>query len=99
MIKRLVKLSFQPDKTADFVHIFETSKAAIRAMPGCLHLELLNDTAAPHIFFTLSHWASETDLNAYRDSELFQTTWAKTKALFNDKPQAWSTHCISTVTD
>ena len=96
MIKRLVKLSFQPEHTATFVDIFETSKAAIRQMPGCLHLELLRDTAAPHVFFTLSHWASEADLNAYRHSDLFQTTWAKTKVLFNDKPQAWSTQVVST---
>jgi heme-degrading monooxygenase HmoA len=40
--------------------------------------------------FTVSIWESEDDLNAYRNSELFENTWAKTKVLFNDKPEAWS---------
>jgi hypothetical protein len=30
-------------------------------------------------------------LENYRNSDLFKTTWAATKALFNDKPMAFST--------
>ena len=30
------------------------------------------------------------DLENYRNSALFKNVWAKTKVLFNDKPQAWS---------
>lgn len=95
MIKRLVKLTFQSDKTDAFITIFETSKRAIRQMEGCQHLELLRDVAHPNVFFTLSFWTDEAALNAYRDSDLFKTTWAKTKALFSDKPQAWTTNMVS----
>jgi hypothetical protein len=95
MIKRLVKLSFQIDKVAAFCEIFENSKDLIRQMPGCQHVELLQDAAQAHIFFTLSLWDTEGDLNAYRNSELFRTTWAKTKILFSDKPMAWTTHLVS----
>lgn len=95
MIKRLVKLTFQADKTDDFLAVFESSKNLIRQMKGCQHLELLRDVATPQVFFTLSYWESEADLNAYRDSELFKTTWAKTKILFSDKPQAWSVEVTS----
>ena len=95
MIKRLVKLTFQSDKTDDFITIFEESKNLIRKMPGCQHLELLRDAAKLEVFFTLSFWENEDALNAYRDSELFKTTWAKTKVLFADKPQAWTTNMIS----
>ena len=95
MIKRLVKLTFQTDKTDDFIHIFETSKTHIRAMSGCQHLELWRDIAQPTVFFTLSHWDTEGSLNDYRKSELFGRTWKKTKILFADKPQAWTTEMLS----
>ncbi len=42
------------------------------------------------MFFTFSVWTSAEHLDAYRNSELFRTTWARTKALFAEKPQAWS---------
>jgi heme-degrading monooxygenase HmoA len=99
MIKRLVKLTFQPDKTDEFIHIFETSKNKIRAMSGCQHVELLRDAKTSNIFFTLSLWDTEASLEAYRHSDLFRTTWAKTKALFSDRPAAWTTTMISTVAD
>jgi quinol monooxygenase YgiN len=95
MIKRIVKLTFQADKIDDFKEIFEQSKNAIRKREGCHHVELLQDIAQPHVFFTLSYWENEAALNAYRDSKLFETTWAKTKALFSDKPVAWSVNVIS----
>jgi heme-degrading monooxygenase HmoA len=95
MVKRLVKLTFQEDKIEDFKEIFESSKNKIRAMEGCQHVELLNDISKTNVFFTLSLWDTEGSLNHYRDSELFKTTWAKTKILFSDKPVAWSTEILS----
>jgi heme-degrading monooxygenase HmoA len=95
MIKRLVKLTFQADKTDAFIDIFDTSKDKIRAMSGCQHVELLRDATTPNVFFTLSLWDTEGALEAYRQSELFRTTWAKTKILFSDKPAAWSTRVIN----
>ena len=93
MIRRLVKMTFQPDKTDDFIAIFEESKMKIRAMPGCHHLELWRKD---NIFFTYSIWEDEHALNHYRFSELFKTTWAKTKALFAEKAEAWSLEVQST---
>ena len=95
MIKRLVKLTFQEDKIEDFKEIFETSKNKIKAMEGCEHVEVLQDITHPHVFFTFSIWDTEGSLNKYRESELFKTTWAKTKILFSDKPAAWSTEVLS----
>ncbi len=80
-------MTFQPDKTEDFIAIFESSKLKIRAMEGCWHLELWR---RDNIFFTYSIWESEAALNDYRHSELFKDTWSRTKALFADKPEAWS---------
>ena len=90
MIVRIVQMTFQEDKITDFILLFEERKSKIRNFPGCLHLELWQDTQQPQIFFTYSHWATETDLDHYRFSAFFKDTWGKTKALFAQKPQAWS---------
>ena len=91
MIKRIVKLSFHPEHVPTFLSIFAESKSKIVAMPGCHSVALLRCTEPDFVFFTYSYWDSEEDLNAYRHSELFRRTWAKTKILFNDRPLAWST--------
>lgn len=90
MIKRIVKLTFREEETENFIQIFKESKENIRARNGCRYLELLRGKRNPNIFFTYSFWDSEDDLNAYRHSELFIATWAKTKVLFAAKPEAWS---------
>ena len=90
MIKRIVRMTFQKDKIEDFKKVFEESKAFIRAFEGCHHLELWQQTDQPNVFFTYSMWESEDHLNQYRHSDLFKTTWARTKPLFEDKPSAWS---------
>jgi heme-degrading monooxygenase HmoA len=95
MIKRIVKLTFQEDKTDDFIQIFEESKDKIRAMSGCQHVEMLRAVEPDNVFFTFSIWDSEVHLNAYRNSELFGSTWKKTKALFSDAPQAWTVDLLS----
>lgn len=90
MIKRVVKMSFLPEKCDDFIALFEEVKQHIRNREGCLRLELLREVEDSNIFFTYSFWNSEEDLNNYRHSDLFKATWIKTKAMFNDRPQAWS---------
>jgi heme-degrading monooxygenase HmoA len=95
MLIRYVRMTFQEDKTDEFQEIFNTSKDKIKAMEGCKYLELLRDINQPNTFMTHSHWESETDLNNYRDSEFFKTTWAKTKALFAEKPLAFSVESVS----
>lgn len=95
MIRRIVKLTFQEDKIEDFKQIFLDSKEKIVNMEGCHSVDLLQHKNQPNIFFTYSFWNSEADLNNYRHSELFGKTWKKTKALFSDKPEAWSTEFIA----
>lgn len=94
MIKRIVKLTFQEALVPDFLAIFEESKDEIRAFDGNLHLELLRDVKDKNVLFTLSHWQSEQALDNYRHSAFFKSTWAKTKALFSDKPAAWSVEVV-----
>jgi heme oxygenase (mycobilin-producing) len=90
MIKRIVKMSFHPEKVGQFTEIFETNWQKIRSFEGCSHVELLQDENNSGIFFTYSLWLSEEHVNRYRDSELFAQVWGATKKLFNAKPEAWS---------
>jgi len=90
MIVRIVKMSFEENKIEDFLKNFHQNKEKIRDFKGCLFLELYQEKDNPNVFFTYSYWDSEIDLNNYRKSELFIRVWAKTKAMFNAKPEAWS---------
>lgn len=90
MLVRIVKLSFEPAKIKEFLTNFEMVKEKIRNFDGCQFLELYRDQNDTNIFFTYSYWNTEDDLNNYRHSELFKAVWAKTKPLFNAKPEAWS---------
>lgn len=90
MIKRFVKMTFKPENIERFKDIFKASKDLISAMEGCQHVELLQDINNPCVFFTLSIWDDSKYLEAYRQSELFEGIWAKTKILFDAKPEAWS---------
>jgi heme-degrading monooxygenase HmoA len=95
MIKRIVKMTFREDMVEAFIcEVFEHSKDHIRAFSGCRSMELLQKTDESNVLFTLSVWESEAALAAYRHSELFKTTWAKTKALFAEKAEAWSVRVI-----
>lgn len=88
MIVRLVRMSFQTDQIETFRSLFIERRNLIRNFPGCLHLELWQDNYQKNVFFTYSIWNSEADLNTYRHSDIFQDTWAKTKILFSEKPEA-----------
>jgi quinol monooxygenase YgiN len=90
MIKRIVKMSFRPEKVEEFKSIFQENWHFIKAFQGCKHVELLQDNTKEFIFFTYSLWESKEQLDAYRNSELFARVWGATKILFNDKPEAWS---------
>jgi len=90
MFVRIVKMSFNPSKIDIFVENFNKNKEKIRNFNGCRLLELYRDKNEPTIFFTYSYWESEAHLETYKNSELFKSVWAKTKILFNNKPEAWS---------
>ena len=90
MFVRIVKMSFQKKYIEDFLQMFEQKKKLIRNSLGCKLLELYQDKNNPEIFFTYSYWDTENDLENYRNSDLFKTTWKQTKSYFNNKPEAWS---------
>lgn len=83
-------MHFRTENVAAFIGIFEESRLKIAGFEGCHQVELLRDKRQPDIFFTYSLWESEVYLEQYRQSELFKGVWARTKALFAEKAQAWS---------
>ncbi len=90
MVVRVVKMTFKPEHTGRFRLLFDGWKERIRAFPGCMHLELLNDVDDPRIFFTYSHWQRVADLEAYRNSDVFGEVWPTVKPLFVAPTEAWT---------
>ena len=90
MLIRIVRMTFREDEVDNFLAVFNKSKSRIRNFEGCNHLELHKDYNKDNVYITYSHWDSEDALNNYRHSELFAGVWADTKALFADKPVAYS---------
>lgn len=86
-------MEFTDEGIAEFLQVFDEVKLKIAAFPGCQHLELVQGLE-PNIFFTISRWSEESDLEKYRHSDLFKATWKKTKALFRARAQAWSSHSL-----
>lgn len=94
MFVRIVKMRFQEDKIDIFLEKFNAIKENIRHFEGNQFLELYQDKNDNRIFFTYSYWNTEEDLENYRKSDLFNEVWTFTKALFSDKPEAWSVNKI-----
>lgn len=90
MVKRIVKMTFKPESVDVFIDIFERYRQHIRAAEGCVHLELWRQEKEGNVFFTYSHWEHPDFLEKYRQSAVFAEVWPQTKALFADKPEAWT---------
>ena len=90
MLLRTVRMTFHPDKVDDFLALFEDARPKIRGVDGCEHLELWQDARFPNVLSTFSRWQSREHLETYRRSDLFESTWARTKPLFAAAPTAAS---------
>ncbi|MEZ4954926.1 MAG: antibiotic biosynthesis monooxygenase family protein [Saprospiraceae bacterium] len=97
MIKRIVKMTFRPEAVPAFLEDFETIKNKIRNIEGCQHLELWREVDGSNVLFTYSHWKSEADLNAYRQTDLFKSVWKRTKEKFAQRAEAWSVEVESEI--
>ena len=90
MITRIVKLPLDPKHARAFELLFLEKVGIIKGSPGCYTVELKQSISQPGLFFTISTWASEDDLNNYRNSSVFGTIWPTVKNWMIDKPEAWS---------
>ena len=87
-------MTIRTEEIDRFVQLFEVHREAISSMPGCLGLKLHNQTEPTGVFFTYSIWQSESDLERYRKSPLFQSIWPQVKALFHCPAEAWTVNEI-----
>jgi hypothetical protein len=87
-------MHFREDGRDAFLKIFRDTHLQIRASNGCLNLELLQDASDASLFMTYSHWENAGSLENYRQSALFKKTWAATRVLFDQKPEAWSMEAL-----
>lgn len=93
-VQRIVKMTFQHDKSDGFEKFFSEIKSQIEDQPGCEGVKLLRDIGNSGIFFTFSTWKDQAALDAYRQTELFGQVWPRVKEWFAAKPEAWSTELI-----
>lgn len=89
-ILRIVRMEFTEDTLTAFEQLFDTYKSQIRRRPGCRSLQLHRDADHPWVRYTYSVWDNASDLESYRQSELFAEVWPATKQLFGGKPRAYS---------
>ena len=90
MITRIVRMKVAPENVTTFQNYFKESFTKIRNFSGCCDLSLHTDINDKGVVITFSRWESEAHLNAYRDSDVFKSTWEKVKSLFIAKPEAFS---------
>lgn len=97
MIIRIVKMTFQPEETANFLAFFEPFKEQIRHFEGCQKLQILRGKDQPNIIFSYSYWDGPAALDCYRKSALFGQVWPETKKRFAAKPEAWTLDLLAEI--
>jgi len=95
MLVRIVQLEITPEHRELFLTLYSSHQEKIRTNPGCISLQLLQEDLNPNHVATLSHWATEADLNHYRNSEFFRSLWSQVKPLFAFPAKAFSYHIWS----
>ena len=88
MILRIVRMSFSPDKIQDFIKF--SMKAKPQLKEGRLFKrEIICGLRIFQCVLHKSKWISPEALEKYRQSDLFKSTWARTKVLFNESASAF----------
>ncbi len=90
MITRIVELQIQAEQIGAAKKLLEDVAPKVRNMPGCRRLEIMFDIHRKGRVTTYSYWESETNLNEYRDSDVFLVFWKAIKPMFSEKARAWS---------
>lgn len=95
MIRRIVRLEFHPEKVGEFMEFFSKHRNTIASFPGIISLDIYKDASLDNVYYTFSIWESEAALEAYRESEIFNSLWSYAKQRFSGKPLAYSLADIS----
>lgn len=87
---RFVTMRFRPEAVDTFLEVFHEVQPKIAACPGCHGVAVARNPLEPDSWYTISEWDDANALDAYRYSELFATTWKRTKPLFRAPASAQS---------
>jgi quinol monooxygenase YgiN len=90
MITRIVRLTLKEEKVLDFENFVMPKMELINSFEGCINVRIFKDHELPNVFYTISEWESEENLNNYRKSELFGSIWPIVKPWFNDKTKTYT---------
>ena len=63
-IIRIVRMSFESDRVADFLAMFAERYPLIKHFEGCISLRLMQDEQHPNVYYTISEWKSAQQLEA-----------------------------------
>ena len=94
MVTRIVKLEINHSQIESFLELFSIHAIKMESVQGCISLKLVQDIHSSNLFFTISEWHREEDLQIYRSSELFTLVWSKVKPLFCAQAIAWTTQSL-----
>jgi quinol monooxygenase YgiN len=83
-------MTFMESRIDDFMDLEKSICRDIRRFKGCRHLEILQDIHNRCVFFSYSHWESESDLEDYRRADFFKETWATLCRWFREAPETWT---------
>jgi len=83
-------MKFREEEVDNFLNAFKSVEHHIRNFNGCKGLQLLQQTDDPLPFSLIACGIQKKAYITTVFSELFKNTWAKTRILFADKPEAWS---------
>lgn len=64
-------ITCEPEFCARFEHLFSTRARAIDRMPGFISMQVLKPHAAGEPYLIVSHWAAESDFQAWVGSPEF----------------------------
>ena len=91
MIKRIVRLTVKDAASKEaFQEIYRSRNPFKNGVIGCLEVKVMQDVNDDDVFYTVSLWGSNDDLEAYRKSDYFAETWPLVKAQLSKPAEAFS---------
>jgi len=91
MIKRIVKLTVKnASAKSEFEKIYQVRNPFKNGVKGCTSVKVMQDVNHKDVFYTVSLWDSNDDLEAYRQSDYFAETWPMVKAQLSKRAEAFS---------
>lgn len=91
MIKRIVRLTLKDNTSkAAFEEIYNRRNPHKNGVQGCHDVKVMKDVNEENIYYTVSTWESNDDLEAYRHSDYFKETWPMVKAHLATRAKAFS---------